>query len=222
MSEDGTECKDIGANYILTEEQCKRAADSLQLTWKWSLTNSRPKGCYKAPNGNVHFNKATQSGSDLQHQNSICLKGILLSCFNRYSAKIQNIVATSISIHTYCICTCILVMCPSDWITIGDACFSPPRKTHEWIDSQTDSNTYCETNCDPIKKLCTDDEAILATKDETQAWLDNGGDRLGMLYGLTSTMRCNKHWFIHDGSGYWRAGCCHHQNRFFVCTKKAG
>ena len=113
-------------------------------------------------------------------------------------------------------------MCPSDWITIGDTCFSPPRKTHEWIDSQTDSNTYCETNCDQIKKLCTDDEAILATKDETQAWLDNGGDRLGMLYGLTSTMRCNKHWFIHDGSGYWRAGCCHHKNRFFVCAKKAG
>ena len=140
----------------------------------------------------------------------------------RQKSKNLTIVATSISIHTYCICTCILVMCPSDWITIGDACFSPPRKTHEWIDSQTDSNTYCETNCDPIKKLCTDDEAILATKDETQAWLDNGGDRLGMLYGLTSTMRCNKHWFIHDGSGYWRAGCCHHQNRFFVCAKKAG
>ena len=117
-------------------------------------------------------------------------------------------------------------MCPSDWITIGDTCFSPPRKTHEWIDSQTDSNTYCETNCDPIKKLCTDDEAILATKDETQAWLDNGGDRLGMRYGLTSTMRCNKHWFINDGSGYlgsgYYTGCCHRKNRFFVCAKKAG
>ena len=113
-------------------------------------------------------------------------------------------------------------MCPRDWIKIGDTCFSQPRKTHEWIDNKTVSNTYCETNCDPIKKLCTDDDAILATKDETKAWLDNGGDRLGMLTGLTSTMRCNKHWFTQDGSGYWNAGCCHHKNRFFVCAKKAG
>ena len=87
-----------------------------------------------------------------------------------------------------------------------------------------DSNTYCDTNCDPIKKLCTDDDATLATKDETQAWLDNGGDRLGMQYGLTSTMSGNKHWFTSnkDDLGSFYGGCCHQANRFFVCAKITG
>lgn len=80
MSDYGSECKDIGANYILTDAQCKRAAESLQLTWKWSITNTRPKGCYKGSNKEVYFNEAVQSGS--RGGNSICLKGILHTYFN--------------------------------------------------------------------------------------------------------------------------------------------
>ena len=136
----------------------------------------------------------------------------------------------SLNIHIYSILKCILAVCPSNWTAIGDTCFSPPRKTYEWIDSNTDSNTYCETNCDPIMKLCTDDGSMLATKDETQAWIDNGGDRMGMFNGLTSTMSGTNHWFTNDDGvggnpgkeGNWYAGCCHHKNRFFVCAKKAG
>ena len=98
------------------------------------------------------------------------------------------------------------------------------------IDNSKKSNTYCETNCDPILKLCTDDGATLATKDETQAWIDNGGDRMGMEYGITSTMSGKNHWFTKgDGIGgnqgkvgTWYAGCCHHRNRFFVCVKETG
>ena len=82
MSDYGSECKDIGANYILTEEQCKRAAEGLQLTWKWSLTNTntRPKGCYIGDSDHVYFNQAAQSGSF--GGTSICLKGMLQSYFD--------------------------------------------------------------------------------------------------------------------------------------------
>ena len=75
-----------------------------------------------------------------------------------------------------------------------------------------------------MEQLCTDAGATLATKEETHAWLDNGGDRLGMLFGLTSTMQGNQHWFTEDlgDSGHWYAGCCDHLNRFFVCAKPAG
>ena len=54
-----------------------------------------------------------------------------------------------------------------------------------------------------------DSDAYLATKEETHVWLDNGGDRLGMLYGLTSTMSGNQYWFTSGDSGDygWYAGC---------------
>ena len=71
--------------------------------------------------------------------------------------------------------------------------------------------------------LCTDVGATLATKEETHAWLDNGGDRLGMPYGLTSTMNGNQHWFTANlGDFGWYAGCCKNTDRFFVCAKTAG
>ena len=69
----------------------------------------------------------------------------------------------------------------------------------------------------------------MATKDETQAWLDNGGSRLGMQYGITSTMDGDNYWFTNfQGEGHenppglFYAGCCHVGNRFFVCVKTAG
>lgn len=95
-------------------------------------------------------------------------------------------------------------------------CFSPPRKAHEWK-----GNGDCYSNCAAVEKLCTDAGAKLATKEQTQAWLDNGGNRLGMTFGLTSTMNGNKHWFTSNSgpSGTWNAGCCDHANRFFVCAK---
>ena len=81
MSDYGSECKDIGANYILTEEQCKHAAVSLQLTRRWALTNSSPKGCiFYNYEKDVYFNGAAQSGGNKAY--SICLKGILQSYFN--------------------------------------------------------------------------------------------------------------------------------------------
>ena len=75
-----------------------------------------------------------------------------------------------------------------------------------------------------MEKLCTDVGATLATKEETHAWLNNGGDRLGMMFGLTSTMNGNMHWFTQElGDDYgWNPGCCDQKNRFFVCAKGAG
>ena len=120
----------------------------------------------------------------------------------------------------HCISTCILCSgnCPSDWTKTGGTCFSPPRKTHEWTDS-TDGNT----NCDEIEKLCTDDDATLATKEQTQAWLDNGGDDLGMPFGLTSTKDGHEYWFTGYSSMHgYHIGNCHKANRFFVCAKPGG
>lgn len=104
--------------------------------------------------------------------------------------------------------------CPSDWTNVDGTCFSPPRKTDEWTRSDD-----CSTNCDAVVQLCTDVGAKLATKEETQAWLDNGGDSLGKQYGLTSTMQGDRYWLANFG---WATGCCHHNNRFFVCAKLAG
>ena len=74
-----------------------------------------------------------------------------------------------------------------------------------------------------MEKLCADVGATLATKEETHAWLDNGGDRLGMPFGLTSTMNGNRYWFTQELGDYgWYGGCCGHANRFFVCAKAAG
>merc|ERR1711944_182484 len=89
------------------------------------------------------------------------------------------------------------VVCPSNWTNIDGTCFSPPRKTYEWTKS-----TSCLSNCDAVVELCTDVGAELATKDETHAWLDNGGDRLGMKYGLTSTMFNKAHWFTQNLGDY--------------------
>ena len=82
----------------------------------------------------------------------------------------------------------------------------------------------CNSNCLPIEEACSDAGALLATKEETQSWLNNGGDRLGMEYGLTSTRNGQKHWFTRNngGNGLWYAGCCQHNNRFFVCVKNLG
>ena len=114
----------------------------------------------------------------------------------------------------YILCT---EACPNDWTNVGGTCFSPPRKTHEWK-----GKGNCDSNCDAVEKLCTDVGATLATKEETHAWIDNGGDRLGMKYGLTSTMNGNRHWFTQELGDYgWYGGCCDHRNRFFVCAKAA-
>ena len=110
------------------------------------------------------------------------------------------------------------VACPSDWTNIDGTCFSPPRKTYEWKGSGK-----CYSNCDAVVQLCTDVGAELATKEETHTWLDNGGDSLGMTYGMTSTRNGLQHWFtIGMGDFGWFPGCCHHKNRFFVCAKSAG
>ena len=77
MSDYGSECKDIGAKYILTAEHCKLAAESLQLSWKRPTTNSRQKGCIKYSDKTVYLNQAAQSGSGDGGVSSICLKGIL-------------------------------------------------------------------------------------------------------------------------------------------------
>ena len=115
----------------------------------------------------------------------------------------------------------IIDACPSSWTTIGNTCFSPPRKTYEWTDSAD-----CNTNCDAIEKLCTDDGTTLATKEETETWVNNGGDQLGMLFGLTSTRDADKYWFTNlQGQwhpGLWYEGCCDSNNRFFVCAKRTG
>ena len=130
--------------------------------------------------------------------------------------KTQNL---DTSIFFQYLCLFFVATCPNDWTTIGDTCFSPPRKTHEWKGTGN-----CDSNCDAVEKLCTDVGATLATKEETHAWLDNGGDRLGMMFGLTSNMNGNMHWFTQElGDDYgWNPGCCDHQNRFFVCAKAAG
>ena len=74
-----------------------------------------------------------------------------------------------------------------------------------------------------MEKLCTEVGAKLATKEETHAWLDNGGDRLGMPFGLTSTMNGKNYWFTQELGDYgWYGGCCGHANRFFVCAKPSG
>ena len=111
-----------------------------------------------------------------------------------------------------------LAECPINWSNIDGTCFSPPRKTSEFAEGRD-----CNSDCRVVKKLCTDDGANLATKEETHIWLNNGGDRLGKTYGLTSTMNGNRHWFTKNQGDYgWYAGCCHHTNRFFVCAKKSG
>jgi len=107
--------------------------------------------------------------------------------------------------------------CPPNWSNIDGTCFSPPRKTSEFAEGRD-----CNSDCRVVKKLCTDDGANLATKEETHIWLNNGGDRLGKTYGLTSTMNGNRHWFTKNLGDYgWYEGCCHHTNRFFVCAKKS-
>ena len=113
----------------------------------------------------------------------------------------------------------IIGLCPSEWTKINEKCFSPARKTHEL----TTSND-CNFNCLPIEKHCSDAGTLLATKEETQNWLNNGGDRLGMEYGLTSTRNGQQHWFTQNngGNGLWYKGCCNHVNRFFVCVKNLG
>ena len=69
-----------------------------------------------------------------------------------------------------------------------------------------------------MEKLCIYIGATLATKEETHAWLDNGGDRLGVRFGLTSTMDGNMHWLTQELGDYgWYGGCYDHTNRcFFV------
>ena len=62
----------------------------------------------------------------------------------------------------------------------------------------------------------------MATKDETHAWLNSGGDRLGLTYGLTSTMKENLHWFTEgnkDDFGFDAGYCCEDTDQFFVCAK---
>jgi len=102
---------------------------------------------------------------------------------------------------------------PNGWTRINETCFSPPRKTSEW----TTSTDY-ETDCGPIEKLCTDAGARLATKDETLKWLENGGDRLGKEFGLTSTRRGIEYWMT-GYAPHWSLGACSATNRFFVCAK---
>ena len=108
--------------------------------------------------------------------------------------------------------------CPHEWKKIDGTCFSPPRKTSEWAEGDD-----CHTDCRVVKKLCKDAGANLTTKEETHIWLNNGGDDLGMTYGLTSTISGNRHWFTRKLGDYgWSVGCCHHTDRFFVCAKKSG
>ena len=110
--------------------------------------------------------------------------------------------------------------CPDDWTIVEDNCFSPARKTHEWKGSGG-----CGFNCIAVGKLCTDVGATLATKEETYAWLKAGGDSLGMVYGLTSTMKGNEHWFTEKlGHLGWSMigpypGCCEDTDNFFVCAR---
>ena len=105
--------------------------------------------------------------------------------------------------------------CPDDWTFVEDNCFSPARKTHEWK-----GRGDCGFNCIAVGKLCTDVGAKLATKEETYAWLKSGGDSLGMVYGLTSTMKGNEHWLT-QGIGHlgWYQACCEDTDTFFVCAR---
>ena len=105
--------------------------------------------------------------------------------------------------------------CPDDWTIVEDNCFSPARKTHEWK-----GRGDCGFNCIAVGKLCTDVGATLATKEETYAWLKSGGDSLGMVYGLTSTMKGNEHWLT-QGIGHlgWYQACCEDTDYFFVCAR---
>ena len=116
----------------------------------------------------------------------------------------------------YILCT---DACPSDWTEVDGTCFSPPRRTHEWKGCGG-----CNLNCAAVEQVCTDVGATLATKEETHACLDNGGDRLGMIYGLTSTMNGNKRWFTQDMGdyGWYSPVCCDRKDYFFVCAKTAG
>ena len=93
MSDYGSDCDDLEASYILTEESCKEAAEDLQLKWIRSLdSNLRQKGCYSSPKRfhdkvwkEVYFNNATDQNTDdgrpqyLAGTQSICKNGITLA-----------------------------------------------------------------------------------------------------------------------------------------------
>ena len=42
---------------------------------------------------------------------------------------------------------------------------------------------------------------------------------LNVIHALTRDRNGNQYWFTNYG---WFSGCCHHTNRYFVCTQNAG
>merc|ERR1719387_1781262 len=77
-----------------------------------------------------------------------------------------------------------------------------------------------KASCQPIEDVCIAEGARLASKAETELWLNNGGDRLGMPYGLTSDRKGQDYWFTAiPPNGLFYGGHCNHRNRFFLCSK---
>jgi cysteine-rich repeat protein len=119
--------------------------------------------------------------------------------------------------------------CPRLWTAIGCKCFSPARQSLTFVPSDKRSSTYGAMNCDYTTAQCGLEGGLLANQDELHDWLDAGGDRNGVEFGLTSTRRSNYgtsgdyHLTRHQTSDYgWNRGDCHHSNRYFVCVQDTG
>ena len=81
MSDYGSNCDVIGVPYILSEDDCKMAAEALQLPWNlWTNWNQHPRGCYETNSGNVFFNRIEDGRTNNESRN-ICRTSIYVISF---------------------------------------------------------------------------------------------------------------------------------------------
>ena len=68
-------CDDIGKKPVKTEEDCKKAANSLGLQWFYSGSfPSRPGGCFVLGKYDVYLNER-EVGLRFKHSRGICIIG---------------------------------------------------------------------------------------------------------------------------------------------------
>jgi hypothetical protein len=78
-------------------------------------------------------------------------------------------------------------------------------------------------NCDNVYQRCiAEGWQQVATKDQLEIYIANGGQQLAAPYGVTTTIQSGNgsHWLSNYG---WHVdGCCDHDDRYFVCTSVGG
>jgi cysteine-rich repeat protein len=94
-------------------------------------------------------------------------------------------------------------------------CYSEARSTRAYTSASTN-------NCDGPMAQCASEGGRMADINEMRVWLDDGGDRKGNVYGVSSTLDSSgrRYYLQHqvDNRGYLDANC-NHGNRYFVCMR---